>query len=187
MKVIGKCIKVIDAINEYLGRGISWVTFGLVLVVFTDVIMRYLFKTSFVFVQEMEWHLFSILFLLGAGYALLHDEHVRVDIFYQRMNKKSKAWVNLLGCLFCLFPGCFLIIATGIPFVMDSYAVMEGSPDPGGIPFRFIIKGMIVVGFSFVAIQGLSLTVRSLFTILEIELNPGSSGEPRKSAKTGEG
>ena len=171
MSALRQFIKIIEAINEYLGRGVSWITFGLVLVVFTDVVMRYAFNTSFVFVQELEWHLFAVIFLMGAGYALLHDEHVRVDIFYQRMTKTNQAWINLLGCLFFLFPGCYLVIVTGIPFAMDSFNVLEGSPDPGGVPLRFIIKSMIALGFVFVALQGLSLFLKSLLTILGIELD----------------
>lgn len=170
MDALQKFIKFIESINEFIGRGISWVTFGLVLVVFTDVVMRYAFKTSFVFVQEMEWHLFSVIFLIGAGYALLHDEHVRVDIFYQRMSKRKRAWVNFIGTLFFLFPGCYLIIASSIPFVIDSYQVLEGSPDPGGVPFRFIIKSMIPIGFAFVALQGVSLFLRSLLTLLNLDI-----------------
>ena len=176
MNGIKTFIKYIEAINETIGRGVSWVTFGLVVLVFTDVVMRYVFKTSFVFVQEMEWHLFSIIFLVGAGYTLLHDEHVRVDIFYQRMSKKSQAWINLIGTTFFLFPGCYMIIATAIPFVTASYSVMEGSPDPGGVPFRFILKSMIPLGFGFVMLQGISLFLKSLFTVLEKDLQWEDNG-----------
>ena len=171
MNGLKKIIGFIEAINEIIGRGVSWVTFGLVIVVFVDVVMRYLFETSFVFVQEMEWHLFSVIFLIGAGYTLVHDEHVRVDIFYQKMSKKKQAWVNLIGTLFFLFPGCYMIIATAIPFVMDSVSVMEGSPDPGGIPYRFILKSAIPVGIGLVMLQGVALLLRSLATILGIDLD----------------
>jgi TRAP-type mannitol/chloroaromatic compound transport system permease small subunit len=183
MKGIKKFITVIESINEFVGRGVSWVTFGLVILVFTDVVMRYAFKTSFVFVQELEWHMFSVIFLVGAGYTLLHDEHVRVDIFYQRMSQKSKAWINLIGTGLFLFPGCYMIIATAIPFVMDSFSVMEGSPDPGGVPFRFLLKSMIPIGFVFVFLQGVSLFLKSLFTVLEMDLDLGndelSDNEPK--------
>lgn len=183
MKGLKLFLDTIEAINEMVGRSVSWVTFGLVLVVFTDVIMRYLFKTSFVFVQELEWHLFSVIFLIGAGYALLHDEHVRVDIFYQRLSVRNKAWVNLIGTAFFLFPGCYMIIVTSIPFAYDSFLIMEGSPDPGGVPLRFIIKSMIPIGFIFVALQGLSLLIKSLLVVLGIELDPDSSGGSVNSLK----
>lgn len=186
MKGLKKIINSIEAVNEMIGRCVSWVTFGLVLVVFTDVIMRYLFKTSFVFVQELEWHLFSVIFLIGAGYALLHDEHVRVDIFYQRMSARNRAWVNLIGAVFFLFPGCFMIIATSIPFAYDSFVILEGSPDPGGVPLRFIIKSMIPIGFVLVALQGIPLLIKSILTILGIDLDPDSSeGIMTPNAKEG--
>ncbi len=177
----------IESINEFVGRAVSWVTFGLVILVFTDVVMRYVFKTSFVFVQEMEWHMFSVIFLVGAGYTLLHDEHVRVDIFYQRMSKKSRAWVNLIGTGFFLFPGCYMIIATAIPFVMASFSVLEGSPDPGGVPFRFILKSMIPIGFVFVMLQGISLFLKSLFTVLEMDLELENDVLSSNQPKTEEG
>ena len=128
---------VIDRSNEAVGRMVSWVSLLLVLVVFVDVFMRYLFRTSFVFVQEMEWHLFAFIFLIGAGYTLLHDGHVRVDIIYQRLGVKGRAWINFLGVIFFLIPGCYLVISTSWHFVSNSFSMLEGSPDPGGIPYRF--------------------------------------------------
>jgi TRAP-type mannitol/chloroaromatic compound transport system permease small subunit len=146
------------------------VTLLLVLTVFTDVIMRYLFKTSFVFVQEMEWHLFAFIFLMGAGYTLLKEGHVRVDIIYQRLSPKSRAYINMLGIIFFLFPGCYMIIKTAIPFVNNSYNILEGSPDPGGIPFRFIIKSAIPIGFTLIGLQGISMFMKNLMIALNIPI-----------------
>ena len=159
----------IDILNEWVGRGVSWVTLALVLVIFIDVIMRYLFNTSFVFTQEMEWHLFAFIFLIGAGYTLLHDGHVRVDIIYQRLGWKGQAWINLLGVIFFLIPGCIMVIVTSWNFMINSFAIMEGSPDPGGIPLRFIVKGFIPAGFLLLLIQGLSLGIHSLLQLLGVE------------------
>jgi len=155
----------IDGLNQYVGRGVAWVTTGLVVVVFIDVVMRYLFNTSFVFTQELEWHLFAFIFLMGAGYTLLHDAHVRVDIIYQRLGFKGRAWINLLGVIFFLIPGCLMIISTSWKFTLNSWTMMEGSPDPGGIPFRFLIKGCIPVGFSLLLLQGISLGIHSVLQI----------------------
>jgi len=105
----------IDTVNEWIGKGVAWVTLGLVLVVFIDVVMRYLFNTSFVFTQELEWHLFAFIFLIGAGYTLLHDGHVRVDIIYQRLGYKGRAWTNLIGVIFFLLPAFLLL---GILFII---------------------------------------------------------------------
>jgi TRAP-type mannitol/chloroaromatic compound transport system permease small subunit len=149
-----------------VGRAVAWATGLVVVVVFADVVMRYAFNTSFVFTQELEWHLFAFIFLMGAGYTLLRDGHVRVDIFYQRMSARSQAWINLLGVLFFLIPGCVMIIATSLSFVANSWTVMEGSPDPGGIPYRFALKACIPAGFALVLLQGISLGIKSLLTIV---------------------
>jgi TRAP-type mannitol/chloroaromatic compound transport system permease small subunit len=172
-----KLAGLIDWINEWIGRGVAWVTAGLVVIVFVDVVMRYAFNTSFVFTQELEWHVFAFIFLIGAGYTLLHDGHVRVDIIYQRLDQKGRAWVNLIGTIFFLLPGCLMIIDTSWQFVANSFNVMEGSPDPGGIPLRFVIKSAIPIGFCLIALQGVSLGIRSLVILLGAEEEAGTEGE----------
>ena len=171
MIFLTKFVHGIDTINEWVGRGVAWVTFIVVVVVFVDVIMRYVFNTSFVFVQELEWHLFSFIFLMGAGYTLLKDGHVRVDIVYQRLGPKGQAWVNLIGVLLFLMPGCYMILHTSALFVHNSWAVLEGSPDPGGIPYRFVLKACIPAGFVLIILQGISLGAKSLLTILGHEMD----------------
>jgi len=163
----------IDSINEWVGRGIAWVTLLMVLVVFTDVVMRYLFNTSYVFTQELEWHLFSVVFLVGAGYTLLYDGHVRVDIIYQAVSEKSRAWINLIGVIFFLVPGCYLIIYTSYNFAYDSWLALEGSADPGGIPYRFILKSAIPLGFGLLLLQGISLGIKSFLVICGQPLQEG--------------
>jgi len=163
LKIFCNCV---DFVNEWMGRLVGWVTLGLVLVVFTDVVMRYLFNTSYVFTQELEWHLFGFIFLIGAGYTLLHDGHVRVDIIYQRLGARGQAWINLIGVIFFLLPGCIMVIITSWKFMYSSWSIMEGSADPGGIPFRFLLKGTITAGFILLTLQGLSLGIHSLFQLL---------------------
>jgi TRAP-type mannitol/chloroaromatic compound transport system permease small subunit len=169
METIRTLSRWIDTLNEWIGRGVAWVTLALVLVVFIDVVMRYLFNTSFVFTQELEWHLFGFIFLIGAGYTLLHDGHVRVDIIYQRLSHKGRAWVNFFGVLLFLIPGCLMVIDTSWKFTATSFAMLEGSPDPGGIPFRFLLKGCMPVGFTLLLLQGISLGIHSLMQIIGIE------------------
>ncbi|MGE0083749.1 MAG: TRAP transporter small permease subunit [Desulfococcaceae bacterium] len=161
----------IDTLNTWVGRCVAWATFIVVLVVFTDVVMRYAFKTSYVFVQELEWQLFSFIFLIGAGYTLMKDGHVRVDIIYQRLSPKARAWVNLIGVIFFLIPGCYLVINTSWKFAYNSWSTLEGSPDPGGIPYRYIVKTFIPAGFILLLLQGLSLGIRSFFTIIGKDLD----------------
>jgi TRAP-type mannitol/chloroaromatic compound transport system permease small subunit len=163
----------IDEINEQIGRLVAWVSLGLVLVIFSDVVMRYLFNTSYVFIQELEWHLFAFIFLIGAGYTLLHDGHVRVDIIYQRLGLKGRAWINLCGVLLFLIPGCAMVMITSWKFMLNSFLILEGSPDPGGIPLRFIVKGFIPAGFFLLIIQGVSLGIHSWLQIWGIETEEG--------------
>ena len=168
-KVLRRTCRVIDRINFWLGRGVAWLTLLVVLVVFGNVVMRYFFNTSFVFMQELEWHIFSAVFLLGGGYTLLKDGHVRVDIIYQRLSPRGRAWVNLFGVLLFLLPGCYLVIASSLSFVISSYSMMEGSPDPGGIPYRFILKGLIPAAFVLLVFQGVSLAFKSVLVLTGAE------------------
>jgi TRAP-type mannitol/chloroaromatic compound transport system permease small subunit len=161
----------VDTLNTWVGHVVAWATAIVVVVVFIDVVMRYAFNVSFVFTQELELHLFAFIFLMGAGYTLLKDGHVRVDIIYQRCSPKTKAWINFLGVIFFLIPGCYMVIATSLNFVYNAWVVMEGSPDPGGIPYRFILKSFIPAGFVLILLQGLSLGGKSLLTILGKEID----------------
>ena len=158
---------VIEALNEWMGRFAAWLVVGMVLLVCYDVAMRYLFQAGSVALQELEWHLFALIFLLGAAYTLKCDEHVRVDVFYQAswMTPRRKALVNLFGCLFMLLPFCLLMIVSSIPFVEQAYGWSEGSPDPGGLPYRWLLKAAIPFGFALLALQGLAMIIHCLRTL----------------------
>jgi TRAP-type mannitol/chloroaromatic compound transport system permease small subunit len=153
----------IDAFQERFGRAVSWLMFGMVVVVFGDVIFRYVFSRSFVWVQELEWHLFGAIYLLAAGYTLLYDEHVRVDIVYSKLSPRGKAWIDFALLWVFFFPSCLLIIYTSWPFVKASYVVNEGSPDPGGIPARWVLKSVIIVGFALLLLQGVAQAIKSFY------------------------
>lgn len=167
-------VRLVDGLNERVGSGVSWLTTLLVLVVCYDVFTRYLLKSSIVAVQELEWHLFAVIFLIGAAYTLKHDRHVRVDVIYGRLSPKSRAWVDLVGSVLFLIPFCLLAVWSSKPFVMNAFAVGETSPDPGGLPFRFVLKAAIPAGFLLLALQGLSLALKSLMKIASDERRPAS-------------
>lgn len=164
--IVHGIIRCIDWFNRQAGKLAGWVAFLMVVLVTGDVIMRYLFNTSYVFIQELEWYLFGVLFLLGAGYTLYVDGHVRVDVLYQRFGRKGQAWVNLFGVLLFLLPGCVVVFDTAWQFFMQSVSQLEGSPDPGGIPARFVLKFFIPLSFFLIGLQGISLALKSLMTIL---------------------
>ena len=153
----------IDRFQDRFGRGVSWIMLLMVLVVFFDVIMRYAFNKSSVFTQELEWHLFGVVYMLGAGYTMLYDEHVRVDIVYSRWSPRKKAWSDFVLYFVFFYPSAIMVMVTSWPFVRDSYKVLEGSPDPGGIPYRFLLKSVIIVGFTLLTLQAISQTIKSFF------------------------
>jgi TRAP-type mannitol/chloroaromatic compound transport system permease small subunit len=165
----------IDAISEGVGRVVAWLIPLMVLIIGYDVTMRYLFRIGSVALQELEWHLFAIVFLLGAAYTLKHDGHVRVDIFYRsrRVSERQRAWIDIFGTLFFLIPFCVLIIVSAWPFVMNSFAMGEGSPDAGGLPYRYLLKAAIPVGFALLLLQGISNMLRAVLVLLKrVEKEP---------------
>jgi TRAP-type mannitol/chloroaromatic compound transport system permease small subunit len=162
-------VQLIDRVNEWIGKVVSVLSLLLVVLICTDVLLRYLFNFSKAALFELEWHLFAALFLLGAAYTLKHDRHVRVDVFYSKFSEKQKSWVNILGTIFFLFPFCGIVAYTSLPFVADSYAMLESSSDAGGLPFRYIIKSCIPIGLFLLLLQGVSELLKSISTLLNKE------------------
>jgi len=169
MKILRLYIKLIDGLNEYIGIFVSWLTTLMVLVVFYDTVMRYAFKKGNVAIQELEWHLFAVVFLIGAAYALKSGAHVRVDIIYTRLNARTKAWINFLGSIFFLIPFALIVIYSTQNFIANSWAVKEMSPDPGGLPGRYILKAMIPIGFVLLILQGTSEMFKNLLVAVGID------------------
>ncbi len=157
--------KSIDKLNEWIGKAASLLSILLVAVIIVDVFLRYVFNTTSVASAEFEWHLFALIFLLGSAWTLKNDGHVRVDLFYQNFSEKRKAWINLLGCLFLLLPFCYVGFSESLSFVRSSYIVGETSPDPGGLPARYLIKAVIPTGFFLTGLQGISMLLTNLKTI----------------------
>lgn len=138
-----------------IGKITSWLSLLLVLLICADVALRYLFSATKTWVIELEWHLFGALFLLGAAYTFRDDQHVRVDVFYQKWSDKRKAWINLIGILLFLVPWCLTVIYVGGEYTWNSWRVREVSPDPGGLPMRYLIKAAIPLGFLILLLEGL--------------------------------
>ena len=166
MKLLRLYIRLVDALNEGVGYIVSWLTTVMVLVVCYDVFTRYLLKKSSVAVQELEWHLFAIIFLIGAAYTLKHDRHVRVDLFYMQLSEKGRALINFFGSILFLIPFSIMIIWASRDFVINAFMIQESSPDPGGLPARYILKACIPLGFFFLLLQAFSLAFKSLLVIV---------------------
>lgn len=154
-----------DQTNETVGKGVAWLTTILMIVVCADVVVRYLFRTTAIWVTEVEWHLFALIFILGAGYAFKHDRHVRVDLFYSKFSLRDKAWVNLVGGLVFLIPWTLLIAYVSYKYAMVSFLIRETSPNPGGLPALYFIKFSMVVGLLLLFLQAVSSIIQSLLVL----------------------
>lgn len=183
MKNLLVLAKRIDKLNAAIGSSVRWLLLILVLVTSYNALARYagkylginLSSNSFL---EIQWYLFSIIFLLGSGYALLHNVHVRVDVIYERLHIKQKAKLNFLGSVFFLIPFSFFAVITSLPWVINSWSIWEMSPDPGGLPL-FPIKTLIPVAFSFLFLQGISEAVKNFAVLKEVSLEEGTAQESK--------
>ncbi|OHX65845.1 TRAP transporter small permease subunit [Flammeovirga pacifica] len=152
----------INLLNKTIGKGIALFSIILILLVCVDVALRYFFNFSTAGVTELEWYLFGCIFLLNAPYTLFKDKHVRVDALYQKFSEKTKACIDIFGTLFFLIPFCLLVIDASIPYVYNSWVIMEKSTDAGGLPYRFLIKAVIPVSMGLLLLQGISLLLMKL-------------------------
>ncbi len=139
----------------------------MVIVTFVVVVMRKLFDTGFIWVQETVVWMHAVVFMLGAAYTLRHEEHVRVDVFYRAMSERRRAWVDLIGVLIFLMPLCLFLAWKSFDFVTASWGVREASRESGGLPYPFIpmLKSVLLLMPIAVALQGLSLLLNSLKTL----------------------
>jgi TRAP-type mannitol/chloroaromatic compound transport system permease small subunit len=154
--------KKIDALNDYVGRALSWLTLFMVLVTFLIVVLRYVFNVGWIWLQETVNYMHSFVFLGAAGYVLLKDAHVRVDIFYRDASARAKAWVNLLGVIFLLLPICGLLVAMSFYYVGSSWRILEGSQEAGGIDAVYILKSLLIVYPVLLGLQGFSILCKSI-------------------------
>ena len=169
MTVLLRIATAIDRFSDRVGRVLIWLSLLMVIVGGYNAIVRYLDKFTGLGLSsntyiELQWYLFSLLFLLGAAYTLRHDAHVRVDVLLVRLSPKGRAWVDVLGTILFLIPFCVMMLWVAWPAVSSSWAVREISPDPGGLP-RYPIKAVIPVAFVLLLVQGVSMLIRGLAVI----------------------
>ena len=164
MDGIAKFARSIDGLNEVIGKITAWSALGLVLVQFGIVMINYLYSEGSIAVQEGLTYMHSLLFLGAAGYTLLHNGHVRVDIVYSKMDEKKKAWVNLLGTIIILFPVLIIIGIYALPFVSQSWQIMV-SIETSGLHIVYILKSMILLFVVSTFLQGVSISLHSLLVL----------------------
>lgn len=153
-------ISAIERFIDRVGRATSWLTLAIVVLMATNVVLRYLFSYGSVWAQELEWHLLAPLILFAIAYAMLKGEHVRVDVLYAGFSERNKALVNAVSALLCLAIS-LLVIWFSIKYVQQSYVIDEKSADPGGLTHRWVLKALIPIGFVLLALQSLAELVKS--------------------------
>lgn len=178
--MLSSLVRTVDTLNERLGQAVSWLALFMVVVQFAVVLMRYVFGVGWIWVQESIIYMHAIVFLIAAGYTLLHNGHVRVDIFYGGMGARGKAIVDLIGGLLFLLPMCVLVFWVSFPYVAKSWAVMEISQEgDSGIPGVYLLKSVILLFAVLVALQGLALMARSLLTLNGAEPPAAYGADPK--------
>ena len=166
MNILARIAFHIDRLSEWTGRTIAWLTLGMVLVTFAVVLLRYLFNTGWIAMQESITTMHALVFMLGAAYTLRHDGHVRVDIFYQKFGPRGRAWVDLFGTLLLLLPVTVFIAWSSWEYVAIAWDLKEGSREAGGLPGVYLLKTAIPLMAALMLLQGISLALRSVLVLL---------------------
>ncbi|MGD8589508.1 MAG: TRAP transporter small permease subunit [Chromatiales bacterium] len=165
-----------EALNERLGRIVSWLSLCMVLVTFAVVVLRYVFDLGWIWLQESVSFMHATLFLVGVAYTLKHQGHVRVDIFYHRFSPRLQAWIDLFGSLLLLLPMCLFIFLVSWDYVAQSWALHEGSREAGGLDGVYLLKTLILVMAGLLLLQGVAMVIRN---VLALRDHPGEA--PRRS------
>lgn len=152
---------VLEAIVEFFGRYSSFIWIVLMLLVVGNVLLRYMIGTNFVALEELQWHLFAIGFMIALSYCFLHDGHVRVDVWAEHFQPRTRAIVEIIGIVVLFLPFCYLILTYAYPFVERSYRLNEVSAAPGGLPYRWLIKSVILLAFGLLFMAGLARAIRA--------------------------
>ena len=156
-----------DRISDITGRLIAWFTVAMVLITTVIVVLRKVFDAGFIWMQESVTWMHAAVFMLGAAYTLLHEEHVRVDIFYRKMSDKRRALIDLIGVVIFLLPLCGFLALMAYDFAAVSWSIQETTREPGGLPYPAIplMKSIVIVMPIAVALQGVSMMMRALATL----------------------
>ncbi len=150
------------AISDFFGKAVSWLNPLLILLIMADVFGRYFLQRSAVWIGELEWMIFAAMFLLGAAYTMNADQHVRVDVFYQKWSPKRKALINLLGHACLMLPLCLFLIPPAWDYALRSWEIREASGDPGGMAAIYPVKTLIPLAFVLLLIQSVAEILSSL-------------------------
>lgn len=160
MNALKGFVRQVDTLNEWIGRTVAWLTLGCVLTCFTVVVLRYGFDLGFPWLQELYVWQHAAVFMAGAGYTMLHRGHVNVDVMYGRLSARGRAWIDVLGTVFFLFPWLAVVAMTSAPFIHSSWSIREASSTADGMPAVYLLKSLLWVFCGVLFLQGLALLVR---------------------------
>jgi TRAP-type mannitol/chloroaromatic compound transport system permease small subunit len=156
---------------DLVGRATSWLVLVIVVLMAVNVLLRYSLSEGSVWAQELEWHLLAPLILFGMSYALLHGEHVRVDVLYSGFSERNKLRVDLFSAVLCILISA-VIIWLSSKYVLQSWAINEQSPDPGGLPWRWALKSLIPIGFTLLILQSVAVALGVLEKLRALKGKP---------------
>ncbi len=176
MKFLLALSRFIDAANTRVGRAVYWLVLASVLVSAINALFRYTFNMSSNAWLEIQWYLFSAVFMLCAGYTLLHNEHIRIDVVYGRFSRRTQIWIDLFGTVFFLLPMALIIMKLSWPMFLDAYTRGEISGDAGGL-IRWPVKILIPVGFLLLALQGVSELIKRVAYLRGLSPDPAEKPE----------
>ncbi|MBF0264175.1 MAG: TRAP transporter small permease subunit [Gammaproteobacteria bacterium] len=162
MPFLLKLEKIINRITDFVGALTILAMVLMIVNVFYDVISRYFFRSNSIALQELEWHLFSVIILLGVAYTLKEDGHVRVDIIYDKLSETKKALINMFGAIIFILPIAILVGISSIDNVREAYLSMEQSGNPGGLQYRWIVKSLIPLSFLMLIISTIGFFIKNL-------------------------
>ncbi|MEO9274633.1 TRAP transporter small permease subunit [Marinomonas sp. 5E14-1] len=163
--MLNKLVCSAEAVSHYTGRCVAWLTLFMMLLTCLVVLLRYGFDIGSIALQESVLYLHALVFMLGAAYTLKDDEHVRVDVFYRDFSATKKAWVNILGGIFFLLPFTIYTTYLSLDYVSASWRVLETSPEPGGLPFVYLLKTLIPIMMVCLIIQGLADIAKNIAVV----------------------
>ncbi len=183
MIILRRLSRSIDLASGGIGRVVSWFALAMVLIGAFNAIARHLGRgigvdlSSNLYI-ELQWYIFSLIFLLGGAFALKEGAHVRVDVLYGRLDRRGKAWVDLVGALVLLIPFCVFVLWVSWPSVLNSWSIGELSPDPGGLP-RYPLKTVIIASFLMLLAQALSQLIKTARILREPAERPAEEDPER--------
>tara|TARA_B100000315_G_C14495499_1_gene549744 strand:- start:206 stop:730 length:525 start_codon:yes stop_codon:yes gene_type:complete len=165
---IPRVSKVLDRFITRIGETTAWLNIVLIVVIITQVVLRYVFSKGLVRLEELQWHLYAVVIMIGLSYCTTHDAHIRLDLLHHRFPQRRKEVVDLLGTVFLLMPMVILMLMHSWPFVAESFRIKEASDSVVGLPYRWVVKSFLLIGFGLLGLAGLSRVIRAVAFLMRL-------------------